>query len=211
MFTGIIEELGKIRLITTNKTEIQCKDILTDTKFGDSIAVNGVCLTVTDIKSDGFTADISPETMKVTTLHFLKNGDIVNLERAMKADGRFGGHIVSGHTDACGKCKKISRTGDFYLLDIELPAECARYVVKKGSITINGISLTVAEINQNIVSCAIIPHTYDNTNLKTLASNDFVNIEVDILAKYIEKFLSSGDNKSRIDYDFLRENGFACV
>lgn len=211
MFTGIIEELGKIRLITTNKIEIQCKDILTDTKFGDSIAVNGVCLTVTDIKSDGFTADISPETMKVTNLNSLKNGDVVNLERALKADGRFGGHIVSGHADACGKCKKISRTGEFYLLEVELPAEYSRYVVKKGSITINGISLTVAEVSQNVVSCAIIPHTYDNTNLKTLANGCFVNIEVDILAKYIEKFLSSGDNKSGIDYDFLRENGFACV
>lgn len=211
MFTGIIEELGKIRQITTNNIKIECKIILDDIKLGDSIAVSGVCLTVVDIGKDFFTADISPETMKVTALGDLKINDLVNLERAMALNGRFGGHIVSGHVDSRGKILEISNLGDFYNLEIELTPETARYVVNKGSITVNGISLTVAKINGNIINCAIIPHTYEKTNLMSLKNSDFVNIEVDILAKYIEKFLSTGDNRSRIDYDFLRENGFASV
>ena len=211
MFTGIIEELGKVRQITTNKIQIECHQVLDDIKLGDSIAVNGVCLTVTDIEKNSFTADVSQETMNVTMLENLEFGDYVNLERAMMADGRFGGHIVSGHIDGRGRYKGLSRDGKFYNLQIELPLECEKYVVKKGSITINGISLTIANVNGNIIECAIIPHTYENTNLKTLKSGDFVNVEVDILAKYIEKFLSTSDNRSRIDYDFLRENGFAGV
>jgi len=211
MFTGIIEELGKVRQITTYTIQVECKIVLTDTKLGDSIAVNGVCLTVTDIKDEYFTADISPETMKVTALTDLKVGDFVNLERAIPANGRFGGHIVSGHIDGKGKCLSLKRNGDFYNLEINLPVECSQLTVKKGSITINGISLTIANINNNNITCAIIPHTFEKTNLKMLKYGDFVNIEVDILAKYIEKFLSTGDNKSRIDYDFLRENGFAGV
>ena len=129
----------------------------------------------------------------------------------MPTAGRFGGHIVSGHVDGIGKILNLNKTGDFYNLEISVSPDCSRYVVKKGSITINGISLTVAEVKDDEIHCAIIPHTFENTNLKALKYNDFVNIEVDILAKYIEKFLSTGDNKSRIDYDFLRENGFAGV
>lgn len=208
MFTGIIEELGKILLITTNKIQIECKNILSDIKLGDSIAVDGVCLTVTDIGKNSFTADISYETMRVTAFSDAKVGKLVNLERAMRADGRFGGHIVSGHIDDCGKVLEINKNGDFYNLKLEIPSKCSEYIVKKGSITVNGISLTVAEIDGNIVNCAIIPHTYEYTNLKTLNHNDYVNIEVDILAKYIEKFLSTGDNKSRIDYGLLKENGY---
>ena len=207
MFTGIIEELGKIRQITTNKIQIECSTLLSDLKIGDSVAVDGVCLTVTDIENNSFDADISPETMKVTILGNLKSGDLVNLERALPADGRFGGHIVTGHIDGQGKCTSFAKTGEFYCLEVSLPNECSKYVVQKGSVTINGISLTVA----NIIQCAIIPHTFENTNLKMLKSGDFVNIEVDILAKYIEKFLSTSDNRSRIDYDFLRENGFANI
>ena len=211
MFTGIIEELGKIRQITTNRVKIECRYVLAGIMPGDSIAVNGVCLTVTDFDNQSFTADISPETARVTTLNYLVVGDFVNLERAMPADGRFGGHIVAGHTDGRGKCVDVSESGEFYKLVIELTPECSRYVVKKGSITIDGISLTVANIRDNEVTCAIIPHTFENTTLKYLKHGDYVNIEVDILAKYIEKFLSTGDNRSRIDYDFLRENGFAGV
>ena len=211
MFTGIIEELGIIRLITTNRIQIECKNITSDIKLGDSIAVNGVCLTVVDFGKDFFTADISQETIKVTTFSNSKVGDVVNLERAVSANGRFGGHIVSGHIDCTGKCVSIRNCNDFYNLEIELKPEHTKYVVKKGSITINGISLTIAETKNNTLSCAIIPHTFENTNLKILKQGDFVNIEVDIFAKYIEKFLSTSDNKSRIDYDFLRENGFASV
>ncbi len=211
MFTGIIEELGKIRQITTNKIQIECSTLLSDLKIGDSVAVDGVCLTVTGIGNNLFDADISPETMKVTILGNLKSGDLVNLERALPADGRFGGHIVTGHIDGQGKCTSFAKTGEFYRLEVSLPAESSKYVVQKGSVTINGISLTVAKVFENIIQCAIIPHTFENTNLKMLKSGDSVNIEVDILAKYIEKFLSTSDNRSRIDYDFLRENGFANI
>lgn len=211
MFTGIIEELGIIRQITTNRIQIECKNITDDIQLGDSIAVNGVCLTVVDFGKEFFTADISQETIKVTTFSNSKVGDVVNLERAMRADGRFGGHIVSGHVDSQGKCISINNYNNFYNLEIELEPEQTKYVVKKGSITINGISLTVSDISDNKITFAIIPHTFENTNLKTLKQGDFVNIEVDIFAKYIEKFLSTGDNKSRIDYNFLRENGFASV
>ena len=208
MFTGIIEETGKILTITEKIVVIEADIVLKDTKIGDSIAVNGVCLTVTDLKNNSFSADISPETYKITALKELKTNSIVNLERAMAANGRFGGHIVSGHVDSIAKIISIEKQSEFYNIKIELNDSSSKYVVKKGSITIDGISLTVAEIQNNIITLAIIPHTYENTNLKTHQKDDLVNIEVDILAKYIEKFLSTGDNKSRIDMEFLQRNGF---
>ena len=208
MFTGIIEELGKVRHITNNSIEIECKTVLEDSKIGDSIAVNGVCLTITALLNCSFIANISPETFRVTALNNLHTGSIVNLERAMPANGRFGGHIVSGHIDDKGKVLNIRNNNSFHNMEFELSDSCAKYAIKKGSITINGISLTIAEISKNIITIAVIPHTYENTNLKFLNPGDFVNIEVDITAKYIEKFLSTGDNKSRIDNDFLLENGF---
>lgn len=204
MFTGIVEELGKIRQITQNSIAVECKTVLEDTKIGDSIAVNGICLTVNTINSYCFTANISKETFKVTAFNTLKSGDFVNLERAMAANGRFGGHIVSGHIDGMGKIKKLSPQE----LEIELPQELSKYVIKKGSITINGISLTIAEVNENIINLAIIPHTFENTNLQFLKAGSFVNIEVDMLSKYIEKFLSTRDNRSGIDLDLLQANGF---
>lgn len=208
MFTGIIEELGKIRQITTNKIQIECKKVLFDAKVGDSIAVNGVCLTVTELGKDFFNADVSPETMRITALGSLQNGDYANLERALPSNGRFGGHIVTGHIDGTGMSKCIEKSGDFYNIQIEIPDEFSKYAAKKGSIAVNGISLTIAEISGNIITIAVIPHTYENTNLKTLKQGEFVNVEVDILAKYVEKFLSTSDNRSRIDYNFLEENGY---
>ena len=208
MFTGIIEELGKIQQINSNKIEIECNKVLEDAKIGDSIAVNGVCLTVIEIVQNICTFDVSPETFRVTALGNMQTGDFVNLERAMSVNGRFGGHIVSGHIDERGKIKFISKNSDFYLFKIEISSELSKYVIKKGSITINGISLTVADINGNLIECAIIPHTFKNTNLKYLKLEDFVNIEVDMLAKYVEKFLSTSDNKSRIDEKFLIDNGY---
>lgn len=208
MFTGIIEEIGKVQSITQNKLLIECNTVLEDVKLGDSIAVNGVCLTVVEISSKSFVADISPETLKVTNLGDLVAGDFVNLERAMKADGRFGGHIVSGHVDGKGKFINCKKQNEFYEFIIELTPELSKYVIKKGSIAINGISLTIAGVNEKAIHVAIIPHTYENTSLKTLKSSDFVNIEVDMIAKYIEKFLSTGDNKSRISLEFLQEHGF---
>ena len=208
MFTGIIEELGKIQYITSGQIRVECKTVIEETKFGDSIAVNGVCLTVVELTKSSFTADISPETKSITTFGNLKVGDFVNLERAMKANGRFGGHIVSGHIDGVGKCLNIENQRQFYNLMLELSPEQAKYAIKKGSITINGVSLTIANIDNNIIHVAIIPHTYENTNLKTLKNGNFVNIEVDIFARYIEKFLSTSDNKPRISLEFLQEHGF---
>ena len=208
MFTGIIEELGKVQEINSNKITVKCGTVIKDAKLGDSIAVNGVCLTVVEILPDGFVADISPETFKVAAFNLLKTGDLVNLERAMPANGRFGGHIVSGHIDGVGKFLDISKYNDFYELKIGLDTKESNYVIKKGSITVNGISLTIADIEKNTIKLAIIPHTYENTNLKTLKNGDYVNIEVDMVAKYIEKFLSSSDNKSRISLEFLQEHGF---
>ena len=208
MFTGIIEELGKILSITQDKITVECGTVVEGTNLGDSIAVNGVCLTVTKLVPNGFVADISPETNRITTLGKLQKGNFVNLERAMKADGRFGGHMVSGHIDGIGNVLSLKNNGDFYNLKIELDKNQSKYVVKKGSIAINGISLTIAEVIGNIIDLAIIPHTYKNTNIQDLENSDVVNIEVDITAKYIEKFLSTSDNKSRISLEFLQEHGF---
>ena len=206
MFTGIVEETGKIQFVTDRKVVIKCQKILEDAKIGDSIAVNGVCLTITHINKDTFSADISPETFKVACK--LNLGNTVNLERAMLANGRFGGHIVSGHVDGVAKIVELKNNGDFYDLKLELSENESKYVIRKGSITVNGISLTIAEVVGGLINLAIIPHTYENTCLKELKIGDFVNVEVDMMAKYIEKFLSTSDNRSRIDFDFLQRNGF---
>ena len=208
MFTGIIEETGRVKTVTNNKITILAKTVLEGTQVGDSISVNGVCLTVISFGSDYFEADVSPETLRVTALSELKTGSYVNLERAVQAGARLGGHIVSGHIDGVGRGKFVRKNGDFYNIGIELPSELTKYVAKKGSIAVNGISLTVADIEENGVSIAVIPHTFENTNLKDFKVGDFVNIETDILAKYVEKFLSTDNNKSGISMEFLTEHGF---
>ena len=206
MFTGIIEEIGKISSITKSTITIKSKTVLEDAKLGDSISVNGVCLTIVDLKKDEFTANISEETFKITNFSELKSGDFVNLERALSLSSRLGGHIVTGHIDTVGEIVSIINKNEFYDLSIKFDKNFENYVVKKGSITINGISLTIAEINNNTVSVAIIPHTFNNTILNTLKSKDSVNIEFDILAKYVEKNLSTKNNS--ITMNFLEENGF---
>ena len=208
MFTGIVEEVGTVKAVTDKNITVKCSSVLNGTKIGDSIAVNGICLTVTEISENAFTADVSEETFKVSALNCLKTGSYVNLERALKADGRFGGHIVSGHIDGVAKIKTITPQNGFFNLEIELQENESRYVIRKGSIAINGISLTIADVMNNIVMIAVIPHTYENTCLKYLKNGDYVNIEVDIFAKYVEKFLSTSDNRSRINLDFLQRNGF---
>lgn len=208
MFTGIVEEVGKIQSITENKVVVGCRLVLDGTKIGDSIAVNGVCLTVTELADTFFEADVSEETFRVSALSKLQSGSRVNLERALPADGRFGGHIVSGHIDGVGKIVSIKKNNEFCDLEINLEPDEAKYVVKKGSVAINGISLTVAEVCDKIIKIAVIPHTFENTSLKDAKVGDYVNIETDILSKYIEKFLSTGDNRSRISVDFLQRNGF---
>lgn len=182
--------------------------MLENTKIGDSIAINGVCQTVTKLGSNFFEAQVSTETLSVTTFSNLKRSDTVNLERALTLNSRLGGHIVSGHVDGLAKVKTITKQSDFYVLKFELEKDSAKYVVKKGSVTINGISLTVANIDNNVFEVAIIPHTFENTCLKNLKSGDFVNLETDVLAKYVEKLLSTDNNSSKIDENFLKENGF---
>lgn len=212
MFTGIVEEIGIVKSLEFKangaKIVIGCQKVVEDVKIGDSIAIDGVCQTVIASNSSEFSAEISDETLKVTTLGDLKSGNTVNLERALTLSSRLGGHIVSGHVDCMGKFINIEKLSDFYNLQFEIPEEQEKYVVYKGSITINGVSLTVANIVDNIVSVAIIPHTYNNTSLKDLKLGQDVNIETDILGKYVEKFLSAKDNKKGISMNFLQENGF---
>lgn len=212
MFTGIIEEIGTIKSFSKSSNgasvEVECLTVLEDTKIGDSIAINGVCETVTALSSKTFEAKISDETLAVTTFNNLKKGDFVNLERAMSLNSRFGGHIVSGHVDCVGKLISVEKLTDFYNLQFSVPKEQKKYIVHKGSVTVNGISLTVAEIEDNIFKVAIIPHTYNNTVLNSLNIGDEVNIETDILGKYVEKLLSVNDNKKDISMKFLQENGF---
>ena len=212
MFTGIVEEIGIVKSLEFKangaKIVIGCQKVVEDVKIGDSIAIDGVCQTVIAFNSSEFSAEISDETLKVTTLGDLKSGNTVNLERALTLNSRLGGHIVSGHVDCMGKFINIEKLSDFYNLQFEIPEEQEKYVVYKGSIAINGVSLTVANIVDNIVSVAIIPHTYNNTSLKDLKLGQDVNIETDILGKYVEKFLSAKDNKKGISMNFLQENGF---
>lgn len=214
MFTGIIEEIGIVESFIKNSNganiTIKCNKVLENTKIGDSIAINGCCQTVVELTSNSFSANVSDETLNVTNFNQLKNGHTVNLERALTPTSRMGGHIVQGHVDCIGKFIKKEQLNDFYNLYFEIPNENSKYVIKKGSIAINGISLTIADISDNIFHIAVIPHTYQNTTLKSLLPNDFVNIETDILGKYIEKFLNMSDNnpKSKIDEKFLKENGF---
>ena len=207
MFTGIIEETGAVKSVSSNKITIECNKVLDDCKLGDSIAVNGVCLTVSDLTNTCFTADVSPETLRVTDLSDIKNGDMVNLERAMTLSSRLGGHIVTGHIDTTGKITRIAKLNDFYEISVSFDKGFSKYTVKKGSISIDGISLTIADCDAGIVTIAVIPHTYENTVLKTRKSADNVNIEFDILAKYVEKNLPLSDNNN-ITVDFLAEKGF---
>ena len=214
MFTGIIEETGKIKSFKklTNGAEliIAANIVLSDTKIGDSICVNGVCQTVKDLSDGSFSVMLSDETLEKTDFINAKQGQTVNLERALTLNTRLGGHIVSGHVDCVGQIISIEKLSDFYNIEFEIPEEMSKYIVNKGSITINGISLTVAKTEGNKFKAAIIPHTYENTNLKYLQIGSNVNIETDILAKYVEKLLFSNNNsvKQEIDMEFLKENGF---
>lgn len=211
MFTGIIEEIGTIKSFSKSDKNalivVNCKKVLESTKIGDSISIDGVCQTVTEISSNTFCAQISSETLEVTTFSDFKNGRKVNLERALTLESRLGGHIVTGHIDSIGKVKNIQKQAEFYNITFEIDTNLAKYMVKKGSVAVNGISLTIAGIGSNEFNTVLIPHTFENTNLKNLKSSDFVNIETDIFAKYVENFLSR-DNNSVINENFLKENGF---
>ena len=201
MFTGIIEETGVIRALSmsghSGEIRIRANKVLEQTKIGDSIAVNGICLTVTSLSADGFTADIMPETVSRSSMKTAAAGDKVNLERAMAADGRFGGHIVSGHIDGTGTIREMSRDENAVWVRIQAGPEILRYIVEKGSITIDGISLTVARVTGQDFSVSIIPHTGEETTLLSRREGDIVNLETDIIAKYTEKLLGLAPGGSR--------------
>jgi len=214
MFTGIVEETGIVDGLELNSNsaliKIRAAKVLEGTKTGDSIAVNGVCLTVTDIKGSTFTADVMAETMRRTNLGSLKKGQKVNLERAMAADGRFGGHIVSGHIDGTGVISKIQNEQNAKWVYIKAPADILRLIIQKGSIAIDGISLTVASVSKEnsryVFSVAVIPHTWENTTLCKKNTGAVVNIECDVVGKYIEHFLNfksdAGKNEEKIPEEF---------
>ena len=212
MFTGIIEEIGTVKAFTQKQNSaeitIECSKVLEDTNIGDSIAINGVCQTVVSMKKNLFTADVSGETLKVTNFPFIRIGDKVNLERAMSLNQRMGGHVVLGHVDNIAKLESINKIAGFYEMLFQFPEEALRYVISKGSVTINGISLTVAEVDKDMVNIAVIPHTFENTNLSSLTVGRIVNIETDVFAKYIEKFILNEKIVSTISEDFLKKNGF---
>ena len=193
MFTGIIEEVGQIAAIEDTgefrTLRVKAGAILEGVTKGASIAVNGVCLTVRTFEGGSFTADLSRETLDRTSLDALRPGTTVNLERPMRADGRFGGHIVQGHVDGVGRILSFARDGDNWNLQVEFPEKAARYIVEKGSIAIDGISLTVAALRPPVLGVAIIPHTFENTNLRHARAGDTVNLEFDVIAKYVERML----------------------
>jgi len=194
MFTGIIEEVGQVVEVkdTGNFRTIQVAGhtVFDDLRIGSSIAVNGVCLTARSIATQTFSAEMSRETLDRTSLGSLRKGTVVNLERPMRANSRFGGHIVQGHVDGVGRIRRFDREGDAWILEIEYPESASRYLIEKGSVAVDGISLTVASLKPaNVFSVAIIPHTFENTNLKAVRPNDPVNLELDVLAKYIDNLL----------------------
>ena len=215
MFTGIVEEVGKIKKIERNtvsaKLSIEADKVLQEVKEGDSIAVNGICLTVTSFTKNSFTADVMHETMNRTTLGKLKENSPVNLERALSVRGRFGGHMVSGHIDGRGKIVGIEKDDNAVLFTIETTEKILRYIVEKGSIAINGISLTVARVDRKNFTVSVIPHTLRVTSLGSFQKGDEVNLENDIVGKYIEKLLGLScpeKKESTLTMDFLIKNGF---
>lgn len=206
MFTGIIEDIGKVIDITSS--QIQIETCLDDIKTGDSIAVNGVCLTVTKINGKQLSFDYSPTTSDITNISLLKKNSLVNLERALTLQTRLGGHIVSGHIDTSTTIVDIKKNGNFYFISFAVNEIVKKYVVKKGFIAIDGISLTVAENNEKIFSVTMIPETFNKTIFHTRKTGDIVNIEIDVFAKYTEKLFNKSNDKKEITMNLLKENGF---
>lgn len=214
MFTGIVEELGTVKQVVSGSAwgqiEIAGQKVLEGTKLGDSIAVNGVCLTVTNLRSGSFTADVMAETMRRSNLGSLKKGDQVNLERAMAADGRFGGHMVSGHIDGTGVISQMKQEGNAVWVTVDTSEELMRLIVEKGSIAIDGISLTVAKEMPGAFQVSIIPHTGEETTLLKKKPGAVVNLENDMIGKYVEKLMRKEPEGggSSLTLDFLKQHGF---
>ena len=210
MFTGIIEEVGKIKNIqggTNYKLSIAASKILEDIHLGDSIAVNGICLTAISWDNGSFTVHIMRETLERTSLHRLRAGSFVNLERALAADGRFGGHIVSGHIDGTGEIINIRRDANAVWYKIKTSEKIMEFIIEKGSIAIDGISLTVAKVDRSAFYVSVIPHTLENTILLRKKTGDIVNLENDIVGKYIKSFTDKNSNSTLCE-SFLKSNGF---
>ncbi|MGI6257215.1 MAG: riboflavin synthase [Anaerovoracaceae bacterium] len=215
MFTGIIEEVGRVKNIKSGGKSavltLEARIIFEDLKLGDSVAVNGVCLTAASIEKNTFTADVMHETIRRSSLGDLAIGSYVNLERAMAADGRFGGHIVSGHIDGMGTIRSIQQDDNAIWYTVVAEGDLMKYIIPKGSIAIDGISLTVVDVEQESFRVSIIPHTAKETILSRKKAGDKVNLENDVIGKYVEKLLSHRqpvNNKSNITKEFLMENGF---
>lgn len=214
LFTGIIEEVGSFRGMAGGCISIFCSKVIEDVKIGDSIAVNGICLTVTRFDARHFEADVMPETLRRTSLEGLLEGSAVNLERAVTPATRMGGHIVSGHIDGVGIVENMKQEGNAILLSLKVDEKLLRYVVEKGSVALDGISLTVASVEDYGFTVSLIPHTRDSTNLREKKKGQPINIETDIIGKYVEKMLMNVEsqrnlnNDSRLTREFLLENGF---
>lgn len=195
MFTGLIEEVGTVRSVERQKAfqrlEVASNLPLDGTAVGDSIGINGACQTVVERAEDGFRVESVEETLRRTNLGSLSPGDAVNLERSMRADGRLGGHVVLGHVDGVGSLRRFERSGENRILEIEMPAELRRFVAGKGSVAVDGISLTVVEVSETAFTAAIIPHTLRNTNLSGRRTGDAVNLEIDVLARYVARLLET--------------------
>ena len=191
MFTGIVEELGRVAAVGS-RLRIECRKVLEDAVEGSSIAVNGVCLTAVSPSAHSFSADLAPETLRRSNLADLTPGDLVNLERPLSPSGRLSGHIVQGHVDGTGELVSMEALGnDNWWLRVKVPPDLDRYIVYQGSICLDGISLTIAAIESGVASVTIIPHTHANTNLRARKAGDRLNIECDVVAKYVEKMIAT--------------------
>lgn len=212
MFTGLIEEIGTITGLKKQNNSlyltISANKIVRGINIGDSVAINGACQTVTAFDDTQFEVFASPETLSVTTFENFKIGTKVNLERTLRLNDRLDGHIVSGHVDTTAQISDIKQNGEAKDFIFKIPQKYTKQIVNKGSITIDGISLTVSDVSYDKFRVTVIPITYQSTNLNTLKIGDYVNIETDILAKYVEKYLSSNHNNSNIDMNMLERNGF---
>ena len=209
MFTGIIEELGTVAAMQSGRLTVRCSTVRQDLTEGASIAVNGVCLTAVELRPDSFSADLAPETLRRSNLGDLRTGSRVNLERPLSPSGRLDGHIVQGHVDGTGELLSLDALDDEnWWLRVRVPAELDPFLVYKGSVAIDGISLTIAALEGDVLSVAIIPHTYRNTTLSGYRPGARLNIECDILAKHVEKLLRKLDVKAPLTVEKLRENGY---
>jgi len=210
MFTGIVQEVGKILNITKNGdnniVEIKAGQILKSIKIGESINVEGICSTLTDLTKDSFKVSYMPETLKRTTSNDWKQNDNVNLEAALSINDKINGHFVLGHIDDTGKILKISKGKECLEIDIEFPIELSKYIAFKGSVTIDGVSLTISYLDENYFTVSLIPHTIKNTTLGAKKKNDKVNIEVDMISRYLQRLFDERDKQS--SYEFLHERGF---